>query len=107
MAELPRLFTLPAAQTELARLGADVSTDTLRREIHRGRLRETRIGRRLFIREDHLLAYLDSNNPCHGNENDPPRSAATGSAKDPTVTPGAGRGSTPRPTDSTRIAWHR
>jgi excisionase family DNA binding protein len=55
---LPRLLTLPAAKAELRKAGADVSTDTLRREADRGHLRLTRIGRKVFIRADHLQDYL-------------------------------------------------
>jgi hypothetical protein len=88
--ELPRLFTLPAAQAELKRLGADVSVDTLRREADRGRLRLTRIGRKIFIRADHLQDYLS----CQ-DQSEQARSVATGSASAPTVTLGVGPGSTP------------
>jgi hypothetical protein len=58
MIELPRLFTLQALQIELKRLGADVSIDTLRREIWRGRLESIRIGRRVFVTAGATLAYL-------------------------------------------------
>jgi hypothetical protein len=75
MIELPRLFNLVAVKAKLAQLGADVSTDTLRREIDRGRLRPTWIGRKLFIREDHLQDYLS----CQ-DQTDPRKSADTGSA---------------------------
>jgi hypothetical protein len=85
---LPRLFTLSAAKAELKRLGANVSTDTLRREAGRGRLRLTRIGRKLFIREDHLEEYLS----CQ-DQNDQARSAATGSADDLIPPSGARPGS--------------
>ena len=93
---LPRLFTLPNAQAELARLGAEVSIDTLRREIHRGHLRPTRIGRKLFIRDDHLQAYLEQQQDTSCPEkHDQGPSAATGSASAPTVKRGAAPGSIP------------
>jgi hypothetical protein len=87
-AQLPRLFTLPAAQAELKRLGADVSIYTLRREISRGKLRDTRIGRKQFIPEDHLQDYLS----CP-DETAPPRSADTGSASATTRPTGVEPGS--------------
>jgi hypothetical protein len=88
MSDLPRLYTLAAAKAELKERGADVSTYTLRREIDRGRLRSTRIGRKLFIRADHLQDYLS----CQG-QNEQARSAATGSADGPTLTSGVQPGS--------------
>jgi excisionase family DNA binding protein len=92
---LPHLFTLKAAQAELASAGAVVSIDTLRREIDRGRLRPTRIGRKLFIRADHLQQYLErtDHEPCQGRDDQGP-SGAIGSAKGPIATPGAEPGST-------------
>jgi hypothetical protein len=85
---LPRLYTLPAAKAELKRLGADVSTDTLRREIRRGRLRETRIGRKQFIRADHLQDYLS----CPDQSEQAP-SVDTGSASARTLPSGVQPGS--------------
>jgi hypothetical protein len=86
---LPRRFTDQQVAAEL-----DVSVDTVRRERWRGHLGYLRVGRRIFITEDHLRDYLarQSVEPC-------PRSSATekspdtGSAGDRIVMHGAGPGS--------------
>jgi hypothetical protein len=98
---LPRLYTLPAAKAELKRLGADVSIDTLRREIRRGRLRGTRIGRKQFIRADHLQDYLS----CPDQSEQAP-SVDTGSASARTLPSGCNLVRSRHSTNATRIAWH-
>jgi hypothetical protein len=93
MATIPRLYTLPAAERVLAENGADVSAFTLRREAHRGRLKLTKIGRRLFVREDHLEEYLrpQDMSPCRSAQ---AQSEAIGLASARIPQPGAAPGST-------------
>jgi excisionase family DNA binding protein len=98
---IPRRFTDHQAAEELG-----VSVDTIRRERRRGKLGYLRIGRRVFITEAHLLAYLErqSVEPCHENKNDLPRSEASGSVGERTASIGAAPGSTAMPD---RLAAHR
>jgi excisionase family DNA binding protein len=90
---LPRRFTEHQVAAEL-----NVSTDTVRRERHRGKLGYLRIGKRIFITEEHVRDYLarQSVEPCP-SESDLPKSADIGSANAPIPTPGAEPGLTPLP----------
>jgi hypothetical protein len=99
--DLPRLFTLPAAQAELERRGAKVSIWTLRREAERGRLRLTRIGRKVFIRMTTLR------NTCHAKtkaSRHDRRLLAQPTLQFPRLVRNLVRSS--HSTDATRIAWH-
>ena len=94
--DLPRLFTLPAAQAELERRGAKVSIWTLRREAERGRLRLTRIGRMTTLR-----------NTCHSKtkaSRHDRRLLAQPTLQFPRLVRNLVRSS--HSTDATRIAWH-
>ena len=91
---LPKLLTIEQVAEAL-----EVSTYTVMREIKRGHLIGTRRGRRkLSVREDHYLAYLDRGRtePCEENETTAQaNSGTTGSPSGPTRQCGAGPGSTP------------
>lgn len=90
---LPRRLTEQQAAVELL-----VSVDTIRRERRRGKLGYLRIGRRIFITEDHLRDYLQRQSviPCP-SENAMSKSVATGSASETTRPTGAVLGSIPLP----------
>jgi excisionase family DNA binding protein len=93
VAELPRRYTEQQVADML-----EVSVDTVRRERHRGKLGYLRIGRRIFITENHVRDYLErqSVEPCP-SESALPKSAAIGSANAPIPMPGAEPGLTPLP----------
>lgn len=92
VAGLPKIFTIDWVAEYLG-----VSTDTVRREVRRKRLRCTRIGVRLKFTEDQIDAYLQNQGSdiCE-NSNDPDRQKSSGSRSDQTVKarPGAVPGST-------------
>ena len=101
-ATLPKLLTFDQAAEVLG-----VSKYTVKREIKRGRLRVTWVGRRPRVREDDLLDYLDQGRTeqCQGNEKTARDSSEnTGSPEGPTRRSGAAPGSTPK---LDRSAAHR
>ena len=90
---LPKLYTVDDVASYL-----DVSVDTVRREVKRGKLGYTRIGGRMRFTEDQITGYVGNqrSDPCESESKDGHKLVGAGSPNAETAVFGAEHGLTPK-----------